>query len=50
LEDTEIIDLYWERSERAIAETHYKYGEVCHSLSLNIVQDVQDIIVSVRNI
>ena len=26
MEDTEIIDLYWQRDQRAIDETHGKYG------------------------
>lgn len=27
MDDTRIIDLYWQRSERAIAETDAKYGD-----------------------
>ena len=26
MEDREIVDLYWQRSDRAIAETEQKYG------------------------
>ena len=29
MDDTQIIDLYWQRSERAIAETDAKYGAYC---------------------
>ena len=29
MEDKEIIDLYWQRSDRAIAETDRKYGRRC---------------------
>ena len=28
--DSEIVNLYWQRSERAIAETDCKYGRYCH--------------------
>lgn len=37
MEDTKIIDLYWRRDERAIAETDSKYGIYCHAVSMNIL-------------
>ena len=30
MEDKQIVDLYWERSESAIKETEKKYGKYCH--------------------
>lgn len=30
MEDKQIIDLFWERSETAISETEKKYGRYCH--------------------
>lgn len=29
MEDKQIVDLYWERSESAISETQRKYGKYC---------------------
>ena len=34
MEDKQIVDLYWERSESAIAETEKKYGRYCHYIGL----------------
>lgn len=42
MEDREIVDLYWERDERAIAETAAKYGRYCMQISLNILENGQD--------
>ena len=37
MEDLQIIDLYFERNETAIAETASKYGHFCHNIALNIL-------------
>ena len=37
--DEKIIDLYFERSETAIAETDAKYGKYCRYISHNILRD-----------
>ena len=37
MEDTQIIDLFFAREERAIAETDAKYGRFCLSLAKNIL-------------
>ncbi len=37
MEDTQIIDLYWQRDETAIAETDRKYGPFCGSIALNLL-------------
>ncbi|MGI6696368.1 MAG: RNA polymerase sigma factor [Christensenellales bacterium] len=42
MEDDQIIDLYWARSERAIAETENKYGRYCHTIAYNILRNDQD--------
>ncbi|HIZ38576.1 MAG TPA: RNA polymerase sigma factor [Candidatus Anaerobutyricum stercoris] len=42
MEDKDIIALYWERSERAIEETDIKYGKLCRSISMGIVDDRRD--------
>ncbi|MCD8353759.1 MAG: sigma-70 family RNA polymerase sigma factor [Clostridiales bacterium] len=42
MEDNKIIDLYWQRSEAAIAETEGKYGAYCHSIARNILQSRED--------
>lgn len=42
MDDKQIIDLYWARSECAIVETDKKYGKLCHHIALNILSDPQD--------
>lgn len=42
MEDNEIIELFWQRSQRAIAETDQKYGGRLQTLSMNILHDRQD--------
>lgn len=42
MEDRDIVDLYWARSESAIAETDAKYGGYCRFIARNIVQSAQD--------
>ena len=37
MEDDQIVDLYWARSERAVAETAHKYGRYCYSIAYNIL-------------
>jgi len=42
MEDSKIIDLYWARSEQAIAETASKYGNYCYAIAYNVLSDPQD--------
>lgn len=42
MEDSRIVDLYWQRSADAIAETHTKYGRYCHAIARNILGSDQD--------
>jgi RNA polymerase sigma-70 factor (ECF subfamily) len=42
MEDKEIIDLYWRRSENAISETENKYGRYCHTIAYNILHNMED--------
>ncbi len=42
IEDEKIIDLFFNRSEKAIQELDIKYGKVCHKLSYNILNNKQD--------
>ena len=39
MEDQQIIDLYWQRSEEAIVQTDRKYGRYCRSIAYNILQN-----------
>ena len=43
MEDDDIIDLFWERSETAIEETSKKYGNYCRSIIRNILKNNQDV-------
>lgn len=42
MEDSRIIELFFERSEQAIAELSDKYGAVCSGIALNILNDQLD--------
>ena len=42
LEDREIIDLFFERSERAIRELDSKYGKAVKAIAGNVLRDRQD--------
>ena len=42
MRDTEILDLYWARDERAINETQHSYGRYCYSIAYNILRDRED--------
>ncbi len=42
MEDKDIVDLYWQRSERAIDETESKYGGYCRSIAGRILQNDED--------
>ena len=39
MKDSEIVELYWRRSESAILETDKKYGRYCHYIANNILSD-----------
>ncbi len=39
MDDKEIIELYWNRSEQAISETADKYGSYCYCIAHGILQD-----------
>ena len=42
MEDSRIVELYWQRSEEAIPETENKYGRYCISIAENILRDKED--------
>ena len=42
LNDSEIIDLFYMRSERAIMELAAKYGNVCNKVAKNILNNILD--------
>ena len=42
MEDSLIIDLYWQRDQAAIAETQSKYGHYCHAIANNILHNHED--------
>ena len=43
MEDQMIIDLFWRRSEDAVAEVQSRYGGMCMSVAGNILKDPEDI-------
>ncbi len=42
MEDIQIVQLYWNRSEQAIQETQVKYGPYCLRIASNIVPTRED--------
>ena len=42
MEDGKIIDLYWARSQQAIAESERKYGPYCHTIARRILDRIED--------
>ena len=42
MEDREIVQLYWDRDERAISESDIKYGPLCRSVALRVLGSQED--------
>ena len=42
MNDDQIIQLYFDRSEQAIKETDTKYGGYCYSIAYNILTNSED--------
>ena len=42
MEDCAIVELYWQRSDRALVESEAKYGAYCRRVARNICGDEQD--------
>lgn len=42
MEDYQIVDLFWERTETAISEVAGKYGKYCYSIAYNILRNRED--------
>ncbi len=42
MEDKRIVDLYWARSEDAIAQTQIKYGKLLYRLSFSLLSSHED--------
>ena len=42
MEDSRIIELYWNRDESAIAETQQKYDRYLSKIAYNILADIED--------
>ena len=42
MSDTEIVELYWNRKERAVEETAKKYGSYCYAIAYNILSNHED--------
>ena len=42
MNDSQIVQLYWDRDERAIPATDEVYGPYCYTIAHNILQSPQD--------
>ena len=42
MEDVQIIELYWQRSQQAIEESQYKYGAYCRAIARGILDLEED--------
>ena len=43
MEDQQIVELLWQREERALQEAQYKYGSLCGRIAGNILRDPEDV-------
>ena len=42
MEDSKIVELYWQKNEKAIKETNNKYGAYCYTIADNILHNRED--------
>ena len=49
MEDNDIVELYFERSENAISATASKYGKYCHHIAYSILPNAEDAEESVQD-
>ena len=42
MDDKQIVELYWARSENAITKTAEKYGKYCHYIAFHILHNEED--------
>ena len=42
MEDQQIVDLYWQRNEKALSQTQKKYGKYCHRIAYAILYSNED--------
>lgn len=42
MDDSKIVELFFDRSELAISETSKKYGRYCHYIAYNILRNNED--------
>ena len=42
MEDVEIVELFWQRSEKAVSEVEIKYKNYCRSIAFGILRDEED--------
>ena len=42
MDDMEIVRLFWQRDESAIAETECKYGSFCLGVAMSLLSDGED--------
>lgn len=42
MEDSKIVEQYWERNEDAINQTRIKYGKYCSKIAFNILFNEED--------
>lgn len=43
MEDSEIVELYWERDDKAIFESDAKYGHNCRTIAYSILHNQEDV-------
>ena len=42
MEDSKIVQLYWQRDEQAVRETQAAYGRLCYGIAYNILNSHED--------
>ena len=42
MDDSKLLDLFWERDENALSEVDAKYGSYCRKIAMNILSIHED--------
>ena len=42
MDDLKIIELYFDRDEKALTETAHKYGNYCYTIAFNVLNSIED--------
>ena len=44
MQDEQILELFWQRSERAIREAKCRFGAMCQGIAWNLLRNEEDVV------